>query len=206
MKKLIIRLLSIILLLYGVGLVCQLYATEPGERELPPAELDKDKYRALEPTTQAPTDLRGGICPGCGGSRPPTIPTRTYESEPEAEAPVKPEEEKTRIAAEARQSLQGIKAQWTALQKDQAEADRLAKEIESEKQFYRDRGGRIFGQAAVALTNKENRLNQLQTKIDQERAKLGEDRKVFNRNFGIPYFDPIEDDFSNLGEVGRTID
>ncbi|MDD3581607.1 MAG: hypothetical protein PHW74_11365 [Desulfobacca sp.] len=94
MKKLIIRLLSIIMVLYGIGLFCQLNATEPGKRELPPPELDKDKYRALEPAPQAPTGLRGGGCYGCGESEIPVKP------EPEAEATTKAEEQ-AEVEAEA---------------------------------------------------------------------------------------------------------
>ncbi len=97
MKKLIIRLLSIMLLLYGIGLASQLYATKPSKKELPPpaereqpAELDKDKYRAVEPTPQAPPDLRGdGGCFGCN-KYAMEIPVK-----PEVEAKAKTEEQVT---------------------------------------------------------------------------------------------------------------
>ncbi|MDD3581610.1 MAG: hypothetical protein PHW74_11380 [Desulfobacca sp.] len=94
MKKLISRLVLTTLIIYGLGALPQLWATEPGKRELPPRAVGPLATGDSSPVT----GLSGGGC--CGGTSvvqapepPPPVepPTPVAEKPPETAPPPKEE-------------------------------------------------------------------------------------------------------------------
>ncbi|MDD3581609.1 MAG: hypothetical protein PHW74_11375 [Desulfobacca sp.] len=107
MKRLVFRLLMIMLAIYGLGIMTQLYATEPGKRELPPSEFGK----TMADIISAPSRLSSGGCSGCGASLGPVaqVPTGEEAGEEPGMTEAQKNQEIAKIQTDANTRIKGLR-------------------------------------------------------------------------------------------------